>query len=181
MKSSGSRQIAERYVTALFDVSAKDRAKVERDLSTLHMILAESEELQNLLSNPLLSREQQAKAMESVLKAIKSHAVTKQFITLLARQKRLALLPEIIVLFARRMSEARGEMKAELVSAAPLKKQDAEAISDRLSQAYGKKVVLELRQDPELLGGIVVKVGSVQLDASLSGKLRRLGHKLRAA
>lgn len=180
MKNSGAKQIAERYVKALFDVSEKVRPAVEKDLVRLEAALAESKELRDLLSNPLLTRAEQAKAMDALLAAMKANAVTRQFVALLAKQKRLNLLPEIVALFAQWAAYARGEMKAEVISAVPLKSADVKLITERLSKTYGKSVIVESRQDPELLGGIVVNIGSVRLDSSLSGKLRRLRNLLAA-
>lgn len=181
MKTSGSKQIAQRYVKALFDVSESARAKVEKDLKALRDILAGSKDLRGMLSNPLLTRKQQAQAMGAVLAAIKAQPVTRQFVELLAKQKRLEILPAAIELFMEKTAHERGEMKATAVSAAKLSTKDVDFISGALSKIFGKKVALETSENPELLGGVVVKIGSLQLDASLSGKLRRLGNKLRAA
>ncbi len=181
MKTSGSRQIAERYVRALFDASGKSRAAVEKDLLTLRDALEGSKDLRGLLTNPLLTRGQQAQTMNEVLAALKAHATTKQFIALLAKQKRLAILPQIIAIFMEEAARERGEMSAKLVAASPVTAADAKAISGALSKMSGKKILLETEQNPELLGGLIVKIGSTQLDASLSGKLRRLKNILKAA
>lgn len=181
MKTSGAKKIAERYVRALFDVSGKAQAAVEKDLKALQAALASSRELAGLLSNPLLTRVQQAEAMDAVLSAVKADKMTRQFVALLARQKRLSLLPEIIAIYMHEAATRRGEMKAQLVSAVPLKDADVAKIGERLSKTYGKKIILETRQDPELLGGVVINIGSLQLDSSLSGKLRRLKNTLKAA
>jgi len=180
VKASGSRQIAQRYVKALFDVSAKSQAAVEKDLQALESAL-ESPEFRALLSNPLLTRAQQAKAADAVLAKIKADKVTRQFVALLARQKRLNLLPEIIALYQNLAAATRGEMKAEIISAVPLKAADIAAISAKLGETYGKKILVETREDPELLGGVIIKIGSLQLDSSLAGKLTRLTNKLKAA
>ncbi len=181
MKTSGSKQIAQRYVKALFDVAAKSQDTVEKDLTALQSALEGSDEFQALLANPLLSREQMEKAVGAVLAKIKANTITQQFMTLLARQKRLNLLPQIISLYMEWVQAARGEMKAEVVSAAPLKASEIAAISASLGKTYGKKILLETREDKELLGGVIINIGSVQLDASLSGKLQRLTNKLKAA
>lgn len=181
MKNAGAKQVAARYVKALFDVSGDARDKVEKDLGALQAILQESKELKNLLSNPLLTRQQQGKAMSAVLAAIKAQSVTRDFVALLAKQKRLPLLPQAIALFLEKAAAERGEMKAEAVSALKLTVKDTDAISKTLSKTFGRKILLETRENPDLLGGVVIKIGSLQLDASIAGKLRRLGNKLRAA
>jgi F-type H+-transporting ATPase subunit delta len=181
VKTSGAKQIAQRYVKALFDVSEKSQDAVEKDLLTLQSVLMESKEFSLLISNPLFTRDEQAKAMDAVLAKIKANKITQQFMALLAKQKRLNLLPEIISLYMDIVQASRGEMKAEVVSAAPLKSPEIAAISASLGKTYGKKILLETREDKDLLGGVVINIGSVQLDSSLAGKLQRLTNKLKAA
>jgi F-type H+-transporting ATPase subunit delta len=180
VKTSG-RKIAERYVSALFDVAADARDQVERDLQALGGGLEANAEFQQFLDNPLLTREAQAKTMDALLVKMKAHDLTRRFLTLLASQKRLALLPDIIGLFSQWARTARGELAAELISAGPLKDRDVQMVSERLGKVYGKKMILNVRQDPSLLGGIVVRVGSLQLDSSLAGKMNRLRNKLKVA
>jgi F-type H+-transporting ATPase subunit delta len=181
MKTAGSKRIAERYVRALFDVAGEGLNDVEKDLNILGQALAANDEMRHLLNNPLLSREQQAQAMLAVLDKMKAQKVTKQFIVVLAQHKRLAILPDIIALFGQWARQARGEMTAELIAPTPLNVRVVDMVSSRLSKVYGRKVIMEMRQDPALLGGVIVKIGSLQLDSSLAGKMRRLRNMLRAA
>jgi len=183
VKTSGSKRIAERYVRALFEVAASASAvdAVETDLTSLGDALEASEDFRHFLTNPLLSHETRAQAMLEILAKMRVQQLTRQFIGMLIRQKRLAILPDIIELYGEWAAHARGELKGELIAAAPLKPQEIKMVSDRLSKAYGKKMKLDVRQQPELLGGVVVKIGSLQLDSSLAGKMRRLKNTLRAA
>lgn len=183
MTTSGSRRIAERYVKALFDVAQVSKAldAVEKDMMALGKVLAESEEMRQFLVNPLVPRDHQADVMVSIIAKMQGHEITRQFLAMLARQKRLSILPDIIELFAEWVATARGQIKAEIVSAAPLPAKELALVSERIGKAYGKQVKLEVRQDPALLGGLIVKVGSKQLDSSLAGKLARLKMELKAA
>lgn len=183
MKTSGSKRIAERYVKALFDAAtaAGATAAVEADLASLGKALAESSEFQHFLTNPLLTTEQRAKTMVAIVDKVNVNPVTRQFIGMVLLQKRLALLPVIIAEFARAAAAARGELDAEVISATPLKEKEIAQIHDRLSKAYGRKLRLEVRLDPSLLGGVILRIGSQQLDSSLAGKLRRLQNTLKAA
>jgi len=183
MKTSGAKRIALCYVKALFDVaqSASSLDMVEKDMAALGDVLKESEDFRHFLTNPLLSRQAQADVMKALLAKKKGHKVTQQFMATLARHRRFAILPEIIELFAEAAQAARGEMKAQLIAASALKSKQIELVGERLSQAYRKKVNLDVRQDASLLGGVMIKVGSVQLDASLAGKLERLNQILRTA
>lgn len=183
MKKTGSRKIAQRYVKALFDVAgiAHARDVVEKDLSVLAESAESSEAFAGFLANPLLSGAKLADIMDKVLSAAKAHDVTRRFIRVLAERKRMELLPEIARLYAAAVAEARGEMQAELVTASPLSLKNIQAISERLSKAFGKSVSLQTQENPKLLGGAILRVGSQQLDSSLAGKLKRLEQSLKAA
>jgi len=180
---SGSKRIAERYVKALFDVVQTESAidQVETDLESLGHLLEQSKEFRHFLVNPLLSHEMRAQAMLAILNRLSVHQLTRQFVGMLIRQKRLAILSDVIELFAQWAATARGELKGELHAAGVLKPQEIALISEKLGKAYGRTMKLEVKQRPELLGGVVVKIGSLQLDSSLAGKMRRLGNALKAA
>lgn len=183
MKKTGVKKIAARYVKALLAVAenAKVRTTVEKDLATLAEAAKTSDTFKSLLANPLLSGKQMAKIMSHLLQSVKAHEVTLRLVLVLSYRKRLQLLPEIAVLYAQAVAEERGEMKAELITAVKLSLKHIQSISDELSKAYGKTVSLEAKEDPKLLGGAVLRVGSQQLDSSVSGKLKRLEQKLKAA
>lgn len=168
---------------ALFDKSsqAKSLAAVEKDLAELGVMIEQSEELRDALSNPLLSRQAAQSAMKALLSKMGAHADTQQFVALLARNKRLVLLPQIIEMFAEQAALARGEMAASVASPKPLSEKEMAALAQSLSKACGRKVILRQRIDASLLGGLVVRIGSQQFDASLAGKLERLRNNLKVA
>ena len=183
MKTSGSKSIAERYINALFEVAKFTSAEgdVEADFASLGKALQESPEFQHFLVNPLLTTSQRAGAMLAILDKIKASQLTRQFIGMVLRQKRLAILPALIEEFSRVAASARGELDAEIITAAPLQDKEIKAVSDRLSKAYGRKLRLNVKEDPSLLGGVILRIGSQQLDSSLAGKMRRLKNSLKAA
>ena len=183
MKTTGSKRIAERYVKALFEVaqSAKSLDKVEADLASLGVALTQSPEFCDFLVNPLLTPEQRASIMTAILDKIKTTDLTRQFIGTLIAQKRLAILPAVCEEFSRMAASARGELDAEIISASPMKDKEISYINERLSKAYGRKLRLAVKEDAALLGGVILRIGSQQLDSSLAGKLRRLKNSLKAA
>jgi F-type H+-transporting ATPase subunit delta len=183
VKKSGEIQVSARYVSALFDVakSTSVLATVEKDLLILSSAVTESEELAALIASPLLNCEQQSKAIAVLADHLKTHALTKAFLVALADSKRLVLLPEIARQFTVKAEAERGEMTAELVTALPLSSAEIEEVTARLGRAYGKKINLRTREDKRILGGVVVKIGGVQLDSSVAGKLERLNLALKAA
>lgn len=183
MNTSGHKRIAERYVRALFEAAQAAGAtdEVEKDLASLGRALDESAEFRHFLANPLLTTAQRAQTLLALLDRIGVSQLTRQFLGMVVRQKRLPALPAIISEFARAAAAARGELDARIITAAPLKDRDIAALSERLSRAYGRRLRLEVTQDPALLGGLILKIGSQQLDGSLAGKMRRLKHTLKAA
>ena len=182
MKNSGSRKISERYVSALFDIAlaAGVLEAVEKDLSVLADLVKENADFSAFLDNPLLSSEAKNSISANLMQKIGAHQLTTQFIALLARKKRLNILPEIIKLFLERVATERGELAAELVTAKAITPKESSAIAESLSKAYNKKINLSVREDPALLGGTIINVGSYQLDSSLEGKLNRLKIALQA-
>jgi len=183
VKTSGSKRIAERYVKALFEgaTAAASLASVEKDLESMGKALQQSPEFQHFLINPLLTNDQRSASLSAILDKIGANALTHQFITTLIAQKRLPILPAIVAEFARIAAAARGELDVAIIAATPLKDNEISQINGRLSKAYGRKLRLEVSHDPSLLGGVIVRIGSQQLDSSLAGKLRRLKNTLKAA
>lgn len=183
MKTSGLRKLSERYVNALFDVASDASAvpAVEKDLLALAKVATTSREFSDFLSNPLLTRKEQADVIAAMLSNIGAHEITRQFAAMLARQKRLPALSEIANLFSSTAAGARGEIAAELISAKEMKPAEVNAVAEKLSKVYGKKVTIKTRVNPDLLGGVIVKIGSQQFDSSVSGKLQRLRNTLKVA
>ena len=183
MKKSDAKRIAQRYVKALFEVSVQARAvdAVEKDLNALGAVIAQSKEFQHFLTNPLLSNGERGEVMLALLAKLDVNQVSRQFIGMLIAQKRLSILPEVISLFSIWAENSRGEMRAELISASELKSSEVDMVGQRLGKAYGKKMKLTVRQNKALLGGVVVKIGSLELDSSVAGKLNRLNKTLRVA
>ncbi len=183
MKTTGSKKISERYVNAAFAVAeqANVLAAVEKDLAGLADLIKENADFRAFLNNPLLTSEARSEIAVALLGKLGVNPITTQFIALLARHKRLNILPEIINIFLEKAASQRGELAAELVVAKPISAKESAAIAQSLSKAMGKKINLSVREDSALLGGTIINIGSVQLDGSLAGKLNRLKTTLYAA
>lgn len=172
--STGS--LAGRYARALFELADEGKAldRVAEDLKGLDALLTESEDLQRLVRSPLYGRDQQAKAMEAILERAGVSDLTRRFVLVVANNRRLFALPKMIRAFLAELARRRGEVRAEVTAAAPLNEAQEKALLETLSKAVGGKVQLDLKTDPSLLGGLVVKVGSRMIDTSLKTKLQRL-------
>ncbi len=180
---SDASLIAVRYVCALFDIASgnKQHDNVKKDMLALKVILSKSAELRNFLVNPVISRKQAGKAVEAVLAAIKASDLTRRFFSLLAAQRRLALTPVVIEKYLAELAKSRGELEVHVTSAAALGKKQADLLSDALERTTKKKVELKLSENPELLGGVQIRIGSKMLDNSVKNKLARLRQALSRA
>ena len=178
MATEGSdvSSLAGRYGTALFELALeqKELNPVATDLAGIKQLLAESADLKRLVRSPLFSREDQSKAMNAVLDKGGAAPLTRRFVGLLAQKRRLFILDGVIGVFARLMAAHRGEVAAEVVSAAPLSAERIEQVTKTLTKVIGGRVALETRVDEHLIGGLVVRVGSRMVDSSVRTKLQRL-------
>jgi F-type H+-transporting ATPase subunit delta len=179
--TQGSTGLAERYAGALFELADAEKAldQVNGELQALAALIHESKDFERALRSPVISREEQGKALDAILKRQGASPLTHRFIGLLAHNRRLFVLPDIIVAFSRRLARARGESTADVVSAQPLTTDQLAAIRAALKKVVGTQVVLSTRTDPSLLGGLVVQVGSRMIDSSLRTKLLRLSFAIK--
>lgn len=178
MENSGGIQasLGGRYATALFELARDEKAldAVSGSLNTLKAALAESADLRRLISSPLVGREEAGKAIAGVAAALKLDPVTIKFLGVLAANRRLGQLGPAIRAFAQLAARHRGETTAEVTSAHPLTDDQVAALKAKLKTQLGKDVAVDLTVDPAILGGLIVKVGSRQVDGSIRTKLNTL-------
>ena len=175
--SSGIQaSLAGRYASALFDLARDERQidTVSRGLETLEQALLDSREFAELIDSPLVSRDEAGKALAALAPQLGLDALTGRFLLVLARNGRKRELRPIIRLFKRIAAEHRGEAIAEVTTARPLNDDQLAALKAQLRTRAGREVNLDTRVDPAILGGIVVKLGSQKVDASIRTKLNRL-------
>jgi F-type H+-transporting ATPase subunit delta len=153
--------------------------QVADDLDKLDRAIADNPELARLIASPVVTREQQAGAIAQVAEKLGLSEITRKFLGVLAAKRRLFALPAIVDTFRARLAEQRGEVTAEVVSAKKLDKKQVAALQDAVTAHTGKKVRLDTKVDPSLIGGLVVTVGSRQVDASLKRKLQQLDVAMR--
>jgi F-type H+-transporting ATPase subunit delta len=170
-----------RYATALFELADEAKAldATADDLRAIRAMLADSADLRRLLSNPLMGREDQTRAVGAVLEAAGSGDLVRRFAAVLAANRRLFALGPIADAFLAELARRRGEVTAEVTTAHALSEDQKAALLDRLRRMVGAKVQMEAAVDPALLGGMVVKVGSRMVDSSLRTKLGKLQHAMK--
>ncbi|QIK95591.1 F0F1 ATP synthase subunit delta [Sphingomonas sp. HDW15A] len=178
MENSGGIQasLAGRYATALFGL-ARDENQIDavsRSLDTLESAVAESGDFRALVSSPLVSRGEAGKAIRALTPTLGLDPTTARFLGVLAENGRLGELKPVIRLFRQLAGEHRGETVAEVASAHPLDDGQVQALKAKLKARLGRDVTIDSTVDPSLLGGIVVRLGSQMIDASIKTKLNTL-------
>jgi F-type H+-transporting ATPase subunit delta len=170
-----------RYASALFDLASEQGlvTAVESDLDRLGDALKQSSDLAGLIRNPQISREAAAKAMDAVAGVLGLSDLTKNFIGVLAANRRLGKLAEIVRAFSAIAAAQRGEVSAEVTSAHPLTDDQIAALAAKLKAREGKEVKLKASVDPEVLGGLVVRIGSRQIDGSIRTRLNSLANAMK--
>jgi F-type H+-transporting ATPase subunit delta len=182
-EATGVSGLAERYAQALFDLADEGRSldQVAADLRAVSGMLDESADLRRLIRSPVIDREAQGRAIAAIAADAQLAHLTRNFLGLLARNRRLFALPAMIEGFLHHLAERRGEVTAQVVSAAPLTEAQSQALTEALRKSAGAKLAIQSRVDPSLLGGLVVRLGSRMIDASLKSKLHRLELAMKGA
>jgi F-type H+-transporting ATPase subunit delta len=175
-EGTGISGLADRYAKALFDLADERKAldAVAGDLRQLRAMIEASPDLARLVRSPVLSRGEQAKGIGAVAESAGFSDLTRNFLGLVAQNRRLFAVPAMIEAFLATLAQRRGEVTAQVVAAQELSSAQLNAVNEQLRKAVGSKVAVEVKVDPTLLGGLVVKVGSRMIDASLRSKLNRL-------
>jgi F-type H+-transporting ATPase subunit delta len=183
VETSGGIQasLAGRYASALFDLARDERQidAVSRSLDLLSQTLVDSRDFAELVASPLVDREEAARAFAAVSQQLSLDPTTANFLGVLAKNGRKNQLQPVIRLFRRIAADHRGETTAEVVTAHALKDDQLAALKQQLRSRVGREVSIETRIDPEILGGIVIKLGSQMIDSSIRTKLNRLAEAMK--
>lgn len=168
--------VAERYAGSLLDLALEQGsvAAVEQDLGRFEALLAESADLTRMIRSPVFSADDQFKAITAILDAAGIGGLAGNFLRVVARNRRLFAVPAMIGAFRRLAAEQRGEIAADVVSAHELTASQLSELTQTLKGIAGKDVAVNVSVDSGLLGGMVVRIGSRQIDTSLRTKLNSL-------
>jgi F-type H+-transporting ATPase subunit delta len=180
--SGGIRaSLAGRYASALFDL-ARDQRQIEsvgKSLDALSQGLLDSKDFSELVSSPLVSRDQAGDAFAALAPQLGLDPITTNFLGVLARNGRKNELANVIRAFRRLAADHRGETTAEVVTAYPLNDDQLAALKTQLRARAGRDVTIDATVNSELLGGLTVKLGSQMIDASIRTKLNRLASAMK--
>jgi F-type H+-transporting ATPase subunit delta len=168
--------VAGRYASALFALAREGRQTeaVAQSLGKLDALIDESPDLQLLVKSPVFSQGDQTRALDALLAREDIGGIAANFVRLIARKRRLPFLPQMIADYRKLYDEARGVTHAEVVTATPLSAENFEALKAQLKGGSGREVVLDSKIDPSIIGGLIVRLGSRMVDASLRTKLNAI-------
>ena len=175
--------MAGRYATALFELARESNAieQVQAELAAFEALVASSPDLARLVRSPVFSADEQARALAAVLERAGIKGIAANFLRVVASNRRLFAVAEIIRGFNALVANHKGEVTAHVTVAEPLNDARMSEIRDALRQVTGKDVQVDVTVDPSIIGGLKVKVGSRMVDASLRTKLNSIKFAMKEA
>jgi F-type H+-transporting ATPase subunit delta len=173
--------MAGRYATALFELALDSSAvdAVRSDLDRFDALVSEVADLERLVRSPVYGAEEQTKALSAVLDKAGIGGLAAKFIKLVASNRRLFAVRDMVRAFRVLVARHKGEVTAQVTVAEPLSDAHRAAVQDALNSVTGKHVGLDVKVDPAIIGGLVVKLGSRMVDSSLRTKLNSIKHAMK--
>ncbi len=175
--------VSGRYATALFDLARDERSidAVKADLDNFDKLIADNPDLARLVRSPVFTADEQAKALNAVLAKAGIGGITAKFLGVLTANRRLFAVRDVIRAFNELVARFKGEVSADVTVAEPLSDKNLDALKTALKSVTGKDVALNVKVDPAIIGGLVVKLGSRMVDSSLRTKLNSIKHAMKEA
>jgi F-type H+-transporting ATPase subunit delta len=175
--------VSGRYATALFDLARDEKSvdAVKADLDLFDVMLADSADLKRLVRSPVFAAKAQLKALSAVLENAGISGISANFLKVLAANRRLFAVSDVIRAFRALVARFKDEATADVTVAETLNDRNLDALKAALKAVTGKDVALNVKVDPSIIGGLVVKVGSRMVDSSLRTKLNSIKHAMKEA
>ena len=175
--------VSGRYATALFELAREEKSidAVKADLDKFEAMLNESADLKRLVRSPVFSADAQAKALNAVLDKAEISGISARFLRVLTANRRLFVVSDVIRAFRALVARFKGEATADVTVAETLSEKNLDALKTALKSVTGKDVALNVKVDPSIIGGLVVKLGSRMVDSSLRTKLNSIKHAMKEA
>ena len=173
--------MAGRYATALFELALEQNAVdvVRADLDRFDGLVAESGDLARLVRSPLFTAKEQVRALDAVLERAGIGGLSAQFLRVVTTNRRLFAVRDMVKGYRMLVARARGEVTAEVTLAEQPSETHLSKIKAAIAEVTGKDVQVEVKVDPALIGGLVVKLGSRMVDTSLRTKLNAIKHAMK--
>ena len=175
--------VSGRYATALFELARDEKSidAIKADLDKFDALLNESADLKRLVRSPVFAADAQSRALSAVLDKAEITGISANFLKVLTVNRRLFAVTDVIRAFNALVAKFRGEASADITVAEPLSEKNLDALKAALKAVSGKDVTLNVKVDPSIIGGLVVKLGSRMVDSSLRTKLNSIKHAMKEA
>ena len=175
-----SETSAGRYSLALYELAKEDNVllEVESHSSSIINLIEASQDFKSLIKNPTNTIEDQLKAINEISKYYKISDLLTKFLGFLVTKRRFFYVEKILNDFLNICSNSRGEIQAELSSAKELNESEVNNIKNELSNTFGSNIKLNHKNDPSLIGGLIIKVGSTMIDTSIKNKLQQIENRM---
>ena len=175
-KSTFTNSTSKSYALALYELAKENSElnKIEGEMNSLKSLLSKSSDFRKMILDPTITKEEKNKVIIKIADQYSFCQTLKKFLGFLAIKNRLFFLNQIIGSFLDLASSSKGELKAKLLSSKKLSKAELEKIRSELSKDFQSPIKIDYKHDPNLIGGLVIQVGSVMVDTSIKNKLRQL-------
>jgi len=176
LKSTFLNSTAKSYALALYELAKENSElnKVEDGVDGIKVLLSKSSDFKEMILNPTVTKEEKNKVIIEMVNQYNFCQTLKKFLSFITSKNRLFFLNQIIDSFSDLVSSGKGELKAKLLSSKELSKAELEKIRSELSKDFQSPIKIDYKHDPNLIGGLVIQVGSVMVDTSIKSKLRQL-------
>tara|TARA_B110000438_G_scaffold150518_1_gene144688 strand:- start:837 stop:1394 length:558 start_codon:yes stop_codon:yes gene_type:complete len=179
-KSTFSNSTSKSYALALYEISKENSSldKSEYEMRNLKQLLHESSDFKEMILNPMITKESKQSVLFKIAEQNNFSLSSKKFLGFIADKNRLFFLEKIIESFLSLVSNNKGELSAKLVSSKELTEEEKKKIQDQLSSDFKSPLNIDYKHDPGLIGGLIIQIGSIMIDASIKNKLKKLETKM---
>ena len=171
---------ANRYSLALYELANESNiiSKVEENSDSVLKLISINKEFNSLIKDPTMSQDNLKNVINKICENFNLEILFKNFLNFLISKRRFFYVEKILKSFNEICSEKRGELKAEIRSAKELSQEEIDKITEELSSNFKSKIKLNYNHDKDLIGGLVVQVGSTMIDTSIRNKLQQIENKM---
>ena len=179
-KKNISFSVKNSYSQALFELASEENSiiEVERQVLSILELINKSSDFNDLIKDPTNKIEDQLKVIDAISNQFKFNQLLKKFLSFIISKRRFFYIEKILKDFISICSGSRGEIQAELTAAKNLDENEINKIKDDLASNYGSNIKLNYKNDPSLIGGLIIKVGSTMIDTSIKNKLQQIEKKM---
>ena len=179
-KKNISFSVKNSYSQALFELSTEENSIIEVESQVLSILelINKSSDFNDLIKDPTNKIEDQLKVIDAISNQFKFNQLLKKFLSFIISKRRFFYIEKILKDFISICSGSRGEIQAELTAAKNLDENEINKIKDDLASNYGSNIKLNYKNDPSLIGGLIIKVGSTMIDTSINNKLQKIEKKM---